>query len=210
MGVGMDNYYEILDVDAAAEKEEIRKAFRRLAKMYHPDVSRDQCDFIRILDAYKTLIDDMKRRRYNLKLGGAAPSAVLPKSRVSYAVSLKDVALFRTLGPKTTVRKKGKRTLSGYDVCVRLSFKELLSGSAVRIDVPAHVVCPICGGSRKSCSFCQDRGHITKAIPVTFGLPKHLQDGDVFRVPLRGIKQKVYAFFTVSELLVRVELYKTY
>jgi molecular chaperone DnaJ len=206
----MDNYYEILDVDAAAKKEEIRKAFRRLAKKYHPDVSRDHRDFVLILDAYKTLIDDIKRRRYNLKLGAAVPTAVLPKSRVSYAVSLKDVALFRTLGPKTATRRKGQRTLNGYDVCVRLSLKELLSGSAVQIDVPAHVVCPLCGGSRKSCTFCQDRGHITKAIPVTIGLPRSLQDGDVFRVPLREIKQKEYAFFTVSELLVRVELYKTY
>ncbi|HUT64517.1 MAG TPA: DnaJ domain-containing protein [Spirochaetota bacterium] len=202
----MENYYKLLEIDREAEKQEIRRAFRRLAKRLHPDISHDYRDFLRILDAYETLIDDRKRRRYNLVLGEAGENAILPKSRVSYAVSLADIARFRVFNGRNQKRRTGNGSFKGYDVCVHLSPGELFRGSSVRIDVPAHVVCPLCRGNRMSCSLCSDRGHITKAVAVTIEIPRNLEDGCVFRVPLREIKRKGYAFFVMKQLLVMVNL----
>ena len=56
----MKSYYEILDLEEGAPKEEIRRAFCRLAKKFHPDISKDHKRFLQILGAYKTLIDDRK------------------------------------------------------------------------------------------------------------------------------------------------------
>lgn len=67
------DYYEILGVQKEATKQEIHKAFRKLAKKYHPDVNKDknaQEDFIRIFKAYETLSDEKKRKEYDNRSNG--------------------------------------------------------------------------------------------------------------------------------------------
>lgn len=77
----METYYEILGVSPEAAPEEIRAAYRKLAKQYHPDVNPDpdaQERFIAIQQAYETLIDQDARARYDLALrsgAGFAPHA---------------------------------------------------------------------------------------------------------------------------------------
>ena len=202
----MEDYYKLLDIDSGAEKEEIRRAFRRLAKKFHPDISHNQRDFIKILDAYETLIDDAKRRRYNGMLCRSEERIILPKSRVSYAMSLLDIAMFRAYNHRNRRGRRQNRSLKGYDVRVRLSPRELSHGAAVQIDVPAHVVCPLCRGNRMRCSLCSDRGQITKAVSVNVDIPRSLEDGSVFRVPLREMKRRGYAFFISKEIYVMVDL----
>ncbi|WP_292521629.1 J domain-containing protein [Methanoculleus sp.] len=67
----METYYDILDVPPDAAVDEIRAAYRRLAKQYHPDVNSDPDAserFIAIQQAYETLIDPDARARYDLAL----------------------------------------------------------------------------------------------------------------------------------------------
>jgi hypothetical protein len=64
----LKNYYHILQIPENADNAEIRKAFRRLAMRYHPDVSKSPDaheQFIRITEAYEALIDPAKRQHYN-------------------------------------------------------------------------------------------------------------------------------------------------
>ncbi len=202
----MENLYELLEIEAGAKKKEIRRAFCRLAKKYHPDVSSGSRDFVRVIDAYQTLIDDEKRKEYNERLNKPPGRVLLPKNRVSYAVSLKDIALSPAVGIRNAGRHFTRRMLKGYDVCVRLSPSELLSGAAVRIDVPAHVICPLCGGNRMSCTLCADRGHVTRAVPVTVEIPYGLKDGEVFRISLRERRKQGYVYFVTGELFIMVDL----
>ncbi|MDV2482370.1 J domain-containing protein [Methanoculleus sp. Wushi-C6] len=73
----VQTYYEVLGVAPDATPEEIRAAYRRLAKLYHPDVNSDPDAgerFIAIQQAYETLSDPEARARYDLSLrGGAGP-----------------------------------------------------------------------------------------------------------------------------------------
>ena len=67
----MKNYYKILGVDPLSSKEDIKRAYRELAKKYHPDVSDldNTEDLIReINEAYETLSDEDERRKYDLHL----------------------------------------------------------------------------------------------------------------------------------------------
>jgi len=62
----MKNYYEILGVDKKASKDDIKKAFRKLAHKYHPDKGgTDEAKFKEITEAYSVLNDDKRRREYD-------------------------------------------------------------------------------------------------------------------------------------------------
>lgn len=74
----VQTYYEILCVAPDAAPDEIRAAYRRFAKQYHPDINPDPDAnerFIAIQQAYETLIDPDARARYDLALRGGAGSA---------------------------------------------------------------------------------------------------------------------------------------
>ena len=62
------DYYEILGVQRNASEDDIKKAFRRLARQYHPDVNKEksaEARFKEINEAYEVLGDPQKRRAYN-------------------------------------------------------------------------------------------------------------------------------------------------
>src|SRR5699024_4396196 len=66
--VSKRDYYDVLGVSKDASKAEIKKAFRKLARKYHPDVSKEENaeeKFKEINEAYETLYDDQKRAQYD-------------------------------------------------------------------------------------------------------------------------------------------------
>ena len=60
-----DNYYEVLGVQENATQDEIKKAYRKLAKENHPDTGGDEVKFKKVSEAYETLSDDSKRSQYD-------------------------------------------------------------------------------------------------------------------------------------------------
>ena len=68
----MKNYYDILEVDYNASFREIRSAYRRLSKKYHPDVNQDNKNaellFNNVLEAYNVLKDGIKREEFDERL----------------------------------------------------------------------------------------------------------------------------------------------
>ena len=68
MAVGFQDYYEALEVPRTASQEDIRRAYRRLARKYHPDVNKEpgaEERFKQISEAYEVLRDEEKRARYD-------------------------------------------------------------------------------------------------------------------------------------------------
>ena len=64
------NYYEILEIDKDADSESIKKAYKKLAKKFHPDLNPDNIElseekFKEINEAYHVLIDDNERKKYD-------------------------------------------------------------------------------------------------------------------------------------------------
>src|SRR5438105_15305177 len=68
MATNKRDYYEILGVSRSATDDELKKAYRRLAKQYHPDANKDQgaeARFIEVNEAYEILSDTQKRAAYD-------------------------------------------------------------------------------------------------------------------------------------------------
>jgi molecular chaperone DnaJ len=226
----MRTYYDLLNLDKDADKRDIKRAFHALAKRLHPDVHRsramDAGGFLEVLAAYETLVDDRKREAYNARLraledetakagaGGRNAETRLPKSRVSFALSLKDIASLRVPQRAGHRRRHGLANPKGYHVCVGLTEAELARGSMVEIDVPAHVLCPVCRGDRVNCAFCSSKGQVLRAVPVSVPIPGHLGHGDIFALPLRALRgkgeapNKGYAFFMIDTLFVKVRIFE--
>jgi curved DNA-binding protein len=71
------NYYEVLGVKKAASTDEIKKAFKKLARKHHPDAGGDEAKFKEISEAYETLSDTQRREEYDamLKYGAFSPGS---------------------------------------------------------------------------------------------------------------------------------------
>ena len=69
MAITFQNYYEVLGVPRTASADDIKQAFRKLARLYHPDVAKDkvagEAKFKQINEAYEVLGDPEKRKRYD-------------------------------------------------------------------------------------------------------------------------------------------------
>jgi molecular chaperone DnaJ len=174
------DYYKTLDVDKKASPEEIKKAYRKLARRYHPD--RNQGDrqaeerFKEISQAYDVLGDPDKRKQYDSGSGPfAAGGAGGPGSGFGGfgnfdfdASSMGDILsnLFSRGGGARGARARN-RPERGTDLeaQVQISFDQAVSGAQVPLSVPTTAICATCHGTGarpgttpKVCPRCEGRG----------------------------------------------------
>lgn len=167
--------YEVLGVSRDASQEEIRKAYRRLARQYHPDVSAEpdaEHRFKEIALAYETLSDPAKRRQYDL-FGGEG----FTPDMFGFMGDWTDIfeAFFGSpFGRRSRRRSDGR----GSDVRVQLvlSFEDAAAGVERAIDVDTFVPCQRCGatgaepGTHPSrCGQCGGTGQVSEVRRSVFG-----------------------------------------
>lgn len=159
----MADPYEILGVDRKASADEIKKAYRRLAREHHPD--RNPGDpaaeerFKEIQGAYDTLSDPEKRRAYDAG-GGFDPRAFAG----GFASDLGD--MFSTLFGRGGRAERGAASRGrDLEAEVALSFDQAVNGTEVSVTVPKQARCATCGGSGAkpgtapvTCPRCEGRG----------------------------------------------------
>ncbi len=176
MSVSTD-YYAVLGVERDATTEQIKKAYRKLAMKYHPDVADapDAADrFKEIGEAYEVLHDANKRAMYDRGgdplgggFGGAGGFGGFPGGAAGFDFTNLVDAMFggaTSRGPRSRVRR-------GQDALVRLelTLAEAAFGITRPLRVDTAVVCPRCNGNGANegsepvtCSTCHGQGDITQ------------------------------------------------
>lgn len=165
------DYYEVLGVPKNASSEEIKKAYRRLARQLHPDVNPDpetQEHFKQVVTAYEVLNDPRKRELYDLG-GDPLSSGGGAGGNFGGAFSFTDImdAFFGgsgARGPRSRVRR-------GQDALVQLKIElaDAVFGATRELQVDTAVVCEVChgegtaaGATRVTCPTCQGQGEVSQ------------------------------------------------
>ena len=171
----MSDYYQLLGVDRGAGSEEIKRAYRRLARQYHPDVNGNDPEaaerFKEISKAYSVLSDPEKRQRYDAYgeagLDGFAGPGGDPFA--GFGASFDDLlgAFFGGGDPfvgRPRTRSRARRGES-IGMRLRLPFTEAVFGVSKDVRVRAAAACQRCGGSGAKpgteptvCSRCNGSG----------------------------------------------------
>ena len=175
------DYYEVLGVDKNATDQEIKSAFRKLAKKYHPDVSKEPDaaeKFKEAQEAYAVLSDQEKRRQYD-QFGHAAFEQQYG-SQGGFDFSGFDFSdifgdLFGSSFGFGGSSRNSNRARRGEDKLVRmnLTFEEATFGCKKTLNVNINETCDECSGKgglgERICPTCNGTGTMTKEQSTLFG-----------------------------------------
>lgn len=182
------DYYEVLGVDKNADEKEIKLAFRRLAKKYHPDVSKEpdaEEKFKEAQEAYAVLSDEKRRKQYDQfghaafdnGAGGAGGFGGFDFSNFDFSDIFEDLFDFGMGGNpfgfssrRSSFRKqRGNDTLLVMDI----TFMEAALGGTKEIEITTTDKCDSCDGKggfgEHSCEECHGSGTVTKQQNTMFG-----------------------------------------
>ena len=174
------DYYEVLGVARGADKAEIKTAFRKLAREYHPDVSKhDDAEnrFKEINEAYEVLSDDEKRARYDrFGAAGVQGNGFSGAGGAGFG-GFEEIfeEFFSSFGGAARTRqRRGPRPGSDRRVDVTVSFEESVFGAEKEVEFERLEACETCGGSGAApgtsptrCSQCKGTGEI-RQVQQTF------------------------------------------
>lgn len=185
------DYYEILGVNRNASKEELRKAYRKLAMQYHPDRNPNNKDaeekFKEAAEAYEVLNDDEKKSRYDrfghegMRGGGYSPGFNDVNDIFSHFSDIfGGSSIFDDFfgGSQRTRSRKRTSGTPGSDlrITLKLTLEEIAAGVAKKVKVKKQIKCDKCGGSgaepgssTKTCPVCQGTGEVKSVSRSVFG-----------------------------------------
>lgn len=167
------DYYEVLGVDKAASKDDIKKAYRKLAKKYHPDVNKDDPEgaeekFKEMAEAYEVLMDDDKRARYDRFGHEGIRSDFGPGgfswNDFTHAGDVSDIFGFDFInsifgggrgdffdaffgGGMGRGRPGGPRAGNDIRIQVNVDLEDVITGKEVEVEIPRSETCDLCRGS---------------------------------------------------------------
>jgi molecular chaperone DnaJ len=168
------DYYKVLGVDKKASQDEIKKAYRKLARKYHPDTNKDagaEERFKQISEAYDVLGDEDKRKKYDrggsVFGAGGSPFGGGGATTATDFGSFSDIlsGIFNTGGGRGARTKPATERGRDLETTVSLSFEQAIEGAQVPVSVATHTACTTCRGtgarpgtSPKVCPVCNGRG----------------------------------------------------
>ena len=182
------DYYDVLGVDKSASDAEIKSAFRKLAKKYHPDLNKEPDaaeKFKEVQEAYDVLGDEQKRKTYDQYGSAAFEQGAGGNPYGQYGgfntsgfgfedINLDDI-LSNMFGGGFGGSRRKNRPQKGEDVLYRMNigFKEAVFGAKEDITLDLTEKCDECDGkggfNPKKCSTCNGTGKVRRSQSSLFG-----------------------------------------
>jgi molecular chaperone DnaJ len=177
------DYYTTLGVSRSASSDEIKTAYKKLAKQYHPDLNKDnktaETKFKEINEAYRVLGDEQKRKVYDThgadeqaqsQPGGGTYNSYGAEGFEGFNVDLGDIfGEFFGGGRRRSTRGED------IEVVTRITLEEAAKGKRVTLAVDKRAPCATCrgtgaeGGKRTSCTTCKGTGQVRRVQRTPFG-----------------------------------------
>lgn len=161
------DYYEVLGVEKTASKHDIKKQFKNLAKLYHPDKETDEAKkaesedkFKELNEAYSVLSDDEKRKQYD-QFGFD-----LGKNSNNYGDDLDE--MFKNF-MRTARQNSQQMRPNQHKIAINLTLDELYNGVTKKFNYKVNKICPDCNGNKykpedggkiENCEHCHGTGQI--------------------------------------------------
>ncbi len=212
MAITSRDYYQILGISRSASADDIKKAFRRLARQYHPDLhaGAKKADmekrFKELNEAYEVLSDPDKRKKYDQYGAQWEQAEAFEKARQQ--AGARGFSGFETGGPfrgetfsdffenifGARTRTGGGRGMAfpGEDLetDVELTLREVLTGVTKHVSLREPVTCSTCQGTgsvrERLCPLCRGTGTRLEATTIEVRIPAGVQDGTRVRVGGKG------------------------
>lgn len=191
------DYYEVLGVDKNATDEELKKAFRKMAKKYHPDANPDnkkeaEIKFKEVNEAYETLSDPQKRRMYD-QFGHAGPQGFGGGQNGYYSYSTSGFDGFSDFGDlgdifssffgggfggsrNSRAANNGPRKGADLRYSMDITFEEAFLGVEKEINITRDDVCNVCNGNGakpgstiETCGVCHGTGQVRQVQNTILG-----------------------------------------
>ena len=185
------DYYNILEVEKNASKEDIKKAYKKLAKKYHPDISQEanaEAKFKEINEAAGVLLDDSKRANYDRFgsaqgpqgfSGGGGNGGFNPQD---FGINLDDIfeqfgfSGFGGFGGQSQSRGKARRDTSLHKQ-IEIELEDVYFGTEKEIAISREGKCNTCNGvgaknpnDVNKCSTCDGQGYIIETKQSILGM----------------------------------------
>ena len=187
------DYYEVLGVDRSADDATIKKAYRQLAKKYHPDANpgdkEAEAKFKEASEAYAVLSDSEKRRQYD-QFGhaafdggaGGAGAGGFDFSGMDFGDMFGDIFGDFFGGGSRRGASNGPMKGANLRTSVRITFEEAVFGCEKEIDMVLKGECTTCGGtgakpgtSPETCTKCGGKGKVVFSQQSLFGMVQNVQ-----------------------------------
>lgn len=196
------NYYEILGVTPESDIAEIKSAYRKLARKFHPDVNPQGArKFKEISKAYDTLSDETKRKQYDTLNGifkaEAPQEEPEPKKSQNKAPRKNTEKNYKNFSKMfeslfQTPKQEPPKPINGEDINtdVTISLADAVHGAERTINVVHTVLCPRCKGRKfvngAKCTVCSGSGEYSQHKRISVKIPPNVKNGAKLRLKGEG------------------------
>lgn len=200
------DYYEVLGVDRGADDATIKKAYRKLAKKYHPDANPGDAEaekkFKEASEAYAVLSDADKRRQYDqfghaAFDGGAGGGGGFDFSGMDFGDMFGDIFGDFFGGGSRRSANNGPMKGANLRTSVRITFEEAVFGCEKEIELVLKDECTTCHGtgakpgtSPETCTKCGGKGKVVFSQQSLFGMVQNVQTCPECRGTGKIVKEK--------------------
>ena len=184
----LKSYYEILNISPDSTKSEIKKQYRKLVRMYHPDINSSleaEELFKEINKAATILLDDDKRKSYDKLRSGYAST----KKQTTSGYTYED--LFKTKRSER-YETKAPAPVKGDDITVNIAidYMEAILGTIRTVNIAQSTVCPRCKGHKfangRICPNCNGLGEISTLRKIKVKIPASVKNNTKLRIKGEG------------------------